>query len=714
MKTRSTPEEPPNIAAGVKARRTARMGSPSSRINNEGQTDEGSNSQPGIPTITEKVEESAPKPRQGPKVPLRELWTADDRRLFFQGVRLYGRNYREIARFIQSRGHRVDTAAGNSGNQPSTTVETSGSAAKPNSTIVVAPVAAAAGLLPNNLPNQVIPQLAAEGRTKAQVRMFYQQTWHKLRRYITFPEEVPLHVREVYAIVNWSAMRGRIKKALDNRLGEKLNELVQIGSTCIKHHGRRFLLRTPICPILKQLNNISAPTQNFTLPDDVVIELVPATQLVAWRVLEAEQNPRLRLIVDINRQLSDVISIVEVKWTPQSELIRRGLGSNKQQNPGERKRVSEMLRLRLEKDHRLDGAISVQEVSRTRSTDISLTAFVNRIKATAVPTSAPVTTTNAVTSSSRAPTEDQTYVSWPHSANVSGDWELTTSYGWKWLAIFTSWSMRELRANKVLDEDGVEALRYKASAESFDGNQLAPPSDTPNTSSSAVRPTRAGNPSVRLDLREIGKQLFNGVTYIEARAIKLVVVYLALGCPERIRFEYDYVNTDFANPEKGVSNSLNPTFTTALSREAIANGEGMTNGLRRLLHLSASEYLNLKNFNQPIRPATKVGEVDDLKKTAGVSKSSAKQTTKSSTSEPGPSTIPEFVPPAAPVYGLVCYGEGVGPKLKEGALQHWCLERFLGTFLIEGVSLREVSGVATALHVSTFEDRLIRTTTRSA
>lgn len=83
----------------------------------------------------------------------------------------------------------------------------------------------------------------------------------------------------------------------------------------------------------------------------------------------------------------------------------------------------------------------------------------------------------------------------------------------------------------------------------------------------------------------------------EARAIKLVVIYLALGCPERIRFEYDYVNTDFGNSEAGINNSLNSTFTASLSREAIANGEGMTNGLRRLLHLSASEYLNLKNFN---------------------------------------------------------------------------------------------------------------------
>ncbi|VDN99345.1 unnamed protein product [Rodentolepis nana] len=197
MKTRSTPEEPPNIAAGVKARRTARMGSPSLRVNTDLQNDEGSNSQPGPSASQQKTEEPASKPRQKPKVPLRELWTLEDRRLFFEGVRIYGRNYREIARYIQSRGHRVDISTGAFANQASTSCEASGTATKPNAPTVISPVAAAAGLLPNN------PATAQSvGRTKAQVRVFYQQTWHKLRKYVTFPEEVPLHVREVYAIVN--------------------------------------------------------------------------------------------------------------------------------------------------------------------------------------------------------------------------------------------------------------------------------------------------------------------------------------------------------------------------------------------------------------------------------------------------------------------------------------------------------------------------------
>ncbi len=65
----------------------------------------------------------------------------------------------------------------------------------------------------------------------------------------------------------------------------------------------------------------------------------------------------------------------------------------------------------------------------------------------------------------------------------------------------------------------------------------------------------------------------------------MVVIFLALGCPARIRFEYDFVHPG-------------PTKTSCLApKEATASGEGISNGLRRLLHLNASEYLNLKDWS---------------------------------------------------------------------------------------------------------------------
>lgn len=64
-----------------------------------------------------------------------------------------------------------------------------------------------------------------------------------------------------------------------------------------------------------------APSHDFLLPEDVWIELVPRKQSDAWRVVEAEQNPRLRLRVDINRQLFDVIVLTERKWKLAAERI---------------------------------------------------------------------------------------------------------------------------------------------------------------------------------------------------------------------------------------------------------------------------------------------------------------------------------------------------------------------------------------------------------
>lgn len=40
--------------------------------------------------------------------------------------------------------------------------------------------------------------------------------------------------------------------------------------------------------------------------------------------------------------------------------------------------MSEKLLLRLQREHQLDGAISLQEISRTRSTDIALNAYLAR------------------------------------------------------------------------------------------------------------------------------------------------------------------------------------------------------------------------------------------------------------------------------------------------------------------------------------------------
>ncbi|CAH8531408.1 unnamed protein product [Schistosoma intercalatum] len=459
MKTRSAEMEAPNIAAIVKARHHARVLCPSSghlvgntpnqlispgiyesaesgcSVNNF-YSASGTSGQTLCDDVKISVDDKPHKTRSenAPRL-LRGTWSPDDRRLFFQAVRMYGRNFSEITRFIRSRGHRtsIDHQTGSSSGNIELTLNSLHSGNN-----FVSSNSLSSALIPSNIsapcPSNITqPSVGMStpctgssdlntpcgGRTREQVRFFYQQTWHKVRRYTKFPEEVPQHVREVYAIVNYSVLRTRIKKPLDHRLGEKLNELVHCGTTVIKHNGRRFLLRTPVCPALKQLNNISEK-------QDAVHE-------------------------------------------------------------------------------------------------------------------DPVESPDLVTSNSTP--------------------NLTSS---------------SLRTSDLRNSESINGL-----------------SVTTSTS------------NAELDLRDLGKQLSIGVTREMAREIKLVTIYLSLGCPDRIRFEYQF----FCTKDKGLQKQLNSSYSDLVICPPLdPDGDGISNGLRRLLHLNASDYLLHRDWvsRHPIRSNTPV------------------------------------------------------------------------------------------------------------
>ncbi|KAH8877085.1 Protein cramped [Schistosoma japonicum] len=574
MKTRSTVMEATNIAAIVKARHHARvicptsghsLGSAQSQFISGGiyepsETSCNMSTYYNVSTTSGQavcddgklsVEDKAHKSRSEntPRL-LRGTWSPDDRRLFFQAVRMYGRNFNEITRFIRSRGHRtsIDHQLGSSassevtlnslhsGNNLVSSINVS--SVVPSNIGTQCPSNTSQPNVGSNAPCTSTSDLNAPngGRTREQVRFFYQQTWHKVRRYIKFPEDVPQHVREVYAIVNYSVLRTRIKKPLDHRLGEKLNELVYCGTTVIKHNGRRFLLRTPVCPALKQLNSISAPSHEFLLPEDVWVELVPRTQTDAWRVIESEQNPRLRLRIDINRQLSDVILLVENKWQLAAERMRSLLGF-----PLVHESVVSSVMLNLCYSQAIDGAIRIQEVARIRSGDIGLRAYLDRMN-TKLPKSRIQPNVCSAEKQSGAQAD-----SVESSSLVNSN--LLTSLAPSSLCISDSKNSELANSN--------------------------PPVTTATSNS-------------ELDLRDLGKQLSIGVTHEMAREIKLVTIYLALGCPERIRFEYQF----FCTKDKGVQKQSNTSYSDLLICPPLdPDGDGISNGLRRLLHLNASDYL---------------------------------------------------------------------------------------------------------------------------
>ncbi|KAF8572068.1 hypothetical protein P879_01180 [Paragonimus westermani] len=597
MKTRSAPTEAPNIAAIVKARHHARVLCPitehSGCLTVYGTVDIGDVPCPssvsttvltgsnlvsaGIEDTKAPTEEKQKIRTDGaPKLLRAVAWSPDDRRLFFQAVRIYGRNFTEITRFIRSRGHRIslDTVTVSPAPAIDPSIPT-GPAVFPNMSFLATSSNSsvpATGILTNVSSGQLSGTVTSNafgsladlnapcgGRTREQVRFFYQQTWHKVRRYIKFPESVPQHVREVYALINYSVIRTRIKKPLDHRLGEKLNELVHCGTTVIRHNGRRFLLRTPVCQALKQLNHITAPPQEFLLPEDVWVELVPATQADLWRVLEAEQNPRLRLRVDINRQLSDLIKLVETKWQLAADRMRTLF-----ELPLVRRCPIPRLLVRTLPNQTIDGAVRLQEVARVRSCDMALRAYLQRQSLSKdVRKLNPTTLTGPSSVPSQQPVTYDMNSSPPHQALVVTEQSPRASGG---------------------PCDGVE------------GNVFMCPTQPPTTVSTA-----SGAPPVsmittsataELDLREIGRQLVQGVTCEGARAIKVLTLFLALGCPDRVQLEYSFVPDTGVNATQPSGPSSSSCFPDLLYWQPTdPEGHGIGNGLRRLLHLNASDYL---------------------------------------------------------------------------------------------------------------------------
>ncbi|KAK7073495.1 chromatin binding, partial [Halocaridina rubra] len=93
-------------------------------------------------------------------------------------------------------------------------------------------------------------------KNKDQVRHFYYRTWHKISKYIAFNDGVKKATQELYGLINFGELRKKIGGTLDERKGQKLQELIRKGSTSVRVKGKSVRVRTPICRALKKLNQI--------------------------------------------------------------------------------------------------------------------------------------------------------------------------------------------------------------------------------------------------------------------------------------------------------------------------------------------------------------------------------------------------------------------------------------------------------------------------
>ncbi|XP_062999660.1 protein cramped-like isoform X2 [Elgaria multicarinata webbii] len=178
-------------------------------------------------------------------------------------------------------------------------------------------------------------------KNKEQVRHFYYRTWHKISKYIDFDNVFSQGLKksslELYGLICYGELRKKIGGCMVDKNAAKLNELIQVGATTVRHKGRNLRIKAPMCRALKKLcdpDGISDEEDQkpVRLPLKVPVELQPRNNHAWARVQSLAQNPRLRMIVELHRKVSSLIEFLKQKWALHEVRIRKTLAERQLQD----------------------------------------------------------------------------------------------------------------------------------------------------------------------------------------------------------------------------------------------------------------------------------------------------------------------------------------------------------------------------------------------
>ncbi|XP_043211227.1 protein cramped-like [Amphibalanus amphitrite] len=157
-------------------------------------------------------------------------------------------------------------------------------------------------------------------RNRDQIRFFYYRTLNKISKYVQFPPDVKRSIQEIYLLVNYGELRKRIGM-LNERSGQRLNELVYRGSTTVRLRGKTYRIRTPVCRALKKINRIQDPAEEpfVRLPARTQLELTPATNEAWYHVQSLSHNPRLRATLPLQYRLRTLVLALEKRWKTEAD-----------------------------------------------------------------------------------------------------------------------------------------------------------------------------------------------------------------------------------------------------------------------------------------------------------------------------------------------------------------------------------------------------------
>ncbi|XP_065207198.1 protein cramped isoform X2 [Planococcus citri] len=231
-----------------------------------------------------KPEEKVPEQKSNTVRRVHELWSTEDKNAFFEALNEYGKDFDAIQTHMN-----------------------------------------------NKRKKRGINHSISKNRDQA--RHFYYRTWHKISKYLEFPQEVKKAVREQYGLINFGEFRKKVG-FVSEKNSVKLNELIYSGSTQVRIKGKTLRIKTPVCRALRKLNQLQETTADVKLPTRITIELRPRNKESWCRVQSLAMNPRARTTLPLPQQLISLINYLQKKWqSPEAKLKEKSTPHNADNKP---------------------------------------------------------------------------------------------------------------------------------------------------------------------------------------------------------------------------------------------------------------------------------------------------------------------------------------------------------------------------------------------
>ncbi|XP_045479562.1 protein cramped isoform X2 [Harmonia axyridis] len=148
--------------------------------------------------------------------------------------------------------------------------------------------------------------------TRDHVRHLYYRTWHKISKYLKFPDGVKKNIQELYGLINYGELRK--KTITTKKIYFKLNELIHVGCVALRVKGKMVRVRTPMCPALRRINKLDDKDDDLKLPPRVVVQLQPRDMQAFHKVQSFALNPRIKAVLPLQKKLSTFINCVAKRW----------------------------------------------------------------------------------------------------------------------------------------------------------------------------------------------------------------------------------------------------------------------------------------------------------------------------------------------------------------------------------------------------------------